>query len=399
MAYDVRNAVPEWGHRHTALSLCAGSYFTIRLAQLLISPVIPALRDAFAVSRGTVGLALTGMWAVYALAQLPSGVFGDRYGPRGVVVVALGCTTAGAAALAAAPSMVAFGAFALVLGAGAGLYYNAATALLTARFDDVGRAIGLHRVGSQVAGLAAPVLAAAVAARFGWRAALGSGAVVAVGVLGLVVSLVRPTAPTRPDASVSELIAPRTLARLLGRPRVAFTAALSMLGEFTVLATMAFLPTFFVEHHGLSLSRASLLFSIYFATVAGLQPVVGWLSDRFGRDAVVGCMFAAGVGGFATLAATTGFAVALPGVVLVGVAMSWVPPLQSRAVDALSAAERGTGFGLVRTVYLLGGALGTTVVGSVADVAGWTAGFGLLAALLGAGVVALAGVHAAGLEW
>jgi MFS family permease len=399
VAHDVRDRVPGWGHRHTALSLCVGSYFTIRLAQLLVSPVVPALRDAFAVSRGSVGLALTGMWLVYALVQLPSGAFGDRYGPRRVVVLALGCTTVGAVALASAPSMVAFGVAVLILGVGAGLYYNAATALLSARFEDVGRAIGVHRVGSQAAGLVAPGVAAVVTARFGWRAALGSGAVVTVVVLALVGLLVRPTRPARPDATLSELFAPRTLARLLGRPRVAFTTVLSMLGEFTVLATMAFLPTFFVEHHGFSLARASLLFSLYFAVVGGMQPVVGWLSDRFGRDAVVGAMFVAGVAGYAALAATTALAVAVPAVVLVGVAMSWAPPLQSRAVDALSAGERGTGFGLVRTGYLLGGALGTAVVGAVADVAGWSASFGLLAALLGAAALALGGVHVGGLEW
>lgn len=396
---DARSAIPEWRHRHTALSLCLGSYFAIRLAQLLISPVVPAVRDAFAVSRGAVGVVLTGMWVAYALAQLPSGVFGDRDGPRRVVVAALASTVVGGAALAAAPSAVAFGGAALVLGVGAGLYYNAATALLTTRFDDVGRAIGAHRVGSQVAGIVAPILAAGVVARVGWRGVLMSGAVVAAAVLVLVTLRMRGTPPARPDASLAELVAPRTLLRLLARPEVSFATLLSTVGEFVILATMAFLPTFFVEHHGFSLARASLLFSIYFAVVGGLQPVVGWLSDRIGHDAVVGGTSVAGVAGYGTLATTTSFRVALPAVVLVGVAMSWGPPLQSRAVGALPTAERGTGFGLVRTVYLLGGALGTTVVGGVADTGGWETSFGLLAALLGGIVLTLAAVHGTGLEW
>jgi len=39
----------------------------------------------------------------------------------------------------------------------------------------VGRVIGVHRVGSQAAGLVAPALATLLGARFGWRVAVGSG--------------------------------------------------------------------------------------------------------------------------------------------------------------------------------------------------------------------------------
>jgi MFS family permease len=398
VSYGIRS-VRSWDHRHTVLSLCVGSYFAIRFAQLLVSPVVPAILDAYAVTRGTVGVALTGMWVAYALSQLPSGVFSDRFGGRPIVLGALSLSAVGATGLAAAPTYLLFATSAVVLGVGAGLYYNAATALLTARYDDIGRAIGVHRIGGQAAGLAAPVVAAALSARFGWRAAILAGTATAAVLGALVLLRVRPTPPERPDASLESLFAPATLLSLLSRPTVAYTTALAMLLEFAILSTMSFLPTFFVQHHGYSLARAGLLFSAYFAVVGGLQPVVGWLSDRLGRDAVLGVMLVAGVVGYAVLAATTGFPVAVGGVVLVGVAMSWGPPIQSRAVDALSADEQGTGFGLVRTGYILFGALGTTVVGTVADAAGWSWGFGLLAALLGVGGVSMAVTKAVGGEW
>jgi YNFM family putative membrane transporter len=391
-------SVPRWDERYAALSVCVGSYFAVRLAQLLVSPVVPSLRGAFGVSRGAVGTILTGMWLVYACSQAPSGAAGDRYGPRRVVLAALGCTAVAALALAAAPSLLTFGAFALLLGMGAGLYYTPATALLAARFEDVGRVIGVHRVGSQVAGLVAPALAALLGARFGWRVALGSGAVVAAVVLGavLVGGRSRPRPPTRTDGGAP--VRPRTLVGVLSRPAVAFSATLAAVGEFAALTTVSFLPIFLVEHHGLPLPTAGALFGAYFVVVASLQPVSGWFSDRFGRDAVTAALFAAGAVGYAALALGSGLAAAVPAVALVGVAMAWGPPVQSRAVDALADAERGVGFGAVRTGYILVGALGPVVVGTLADGAGWGVGFGLLAGVLTLAVVALVGAALVGRE-
>jgi len=393
------SGLPRWDERHAALSMCVGAYFAVRLAQLLVSPLVPSLRGTFGVSRGTIGLILTGMWLVYACSQVPSGAAADRYGPRRVVVAALGCTTVAALALAAAPSTLTFGAFTLVLGVGAGLYYTPATALLADRFDDVGRVIGVHRVGSQVAGLVAPALAALLGARFGWRVAVGSGALVAATCL-CVVGL-RGSAAPRPAATATDggtAVRPRALLAVLARPPVAFSAALAAMGEFAALATLSFLPAFLVEHHGLSLSAAGALFGAYFVVVAALQPVSGWLSDRFGRDAVTGTLFATGAVGYVALAVGEGLAVAVPAVALVGVAMAWGPPVQSRAVDALADAERGVGFGAVRTSYILVGALGPAAVGTLADAAGWTASVGLLAGVLGFAAAVLAGVHLVGRE-
>jgi MFS family permease len=153
-------------------------------------------------------------------------------------------------------------------------------------------------------------------------------------------------------------VRPRQVAAVLSRPPVAAAAALATVGEFAALATLSFLPTVLVEAHGLPLSTAGALFGAYFVVVTALQPVSGWLSDRLGRDAVTGALFAVGAVGYAALALGTTRAAALPAVALVGVAMAWGPPVQSRAVDALADAECGVGFGAVRTAYVLVAALG-----------------------------------------
>ncbi|MEF8856768.1 MAG: MFS transporter, partial [Haloplanus sp.] len=51
-------------------------------------------------------------------------------------------------------------------------------------------------------------------------------------------------------------------------------------------------------------------------------------------------------------------------------------------MDYLGADERGTGFGLVRTIVLLVSSLGSGVTGTLAGRVGWVAAYGLVAALL-----------------
>jgi hypothetical protein len=58
-------------------------------------------------------------------------------------------------------------------------------------------------------------------------------------------------------------------------------------------------------------------------------------------------------------------------------------PVQSQFIDQLDDTERGIGFGLVRTVYLLIGAVGSSVIGIVVTQTSWAVGFNLLASLLG----------------
>jgi len=60
-------------------------------------------------------------------------------------------------------------------------------------------------------------------------------------------------------------------------------------------------------------------------------------------------------------------------------------------MDRLEGVERGYGFGLIRTLYILLSSLGSVVVGTLAEILGWIGGFGLLAGLLGLCLLLLVG--------
>lgn len=378
-----------WTYRDTVLSLCTLAFFATMVARLVISPVVPDLVAAFDVTNTAVGLALTGMWLTYALAQFPSGVIGDRVGERTVIMAAVGLTAVASTLLALSPSFPFFILFTISLGAGAGLHFSVATTLLTKLFDGTGTAIGLHNSGAPLAGLLAPVAAAIVGTRLGWRVAIALGAVVAVPVFVAFAWRVRPVDPERPEQPVAERFRLGPVLELLGRPSIRFTVAMSVLCAFVWQATASFLPTFLVEYHNFSQTFAGAVFSAYFVVHGLTQPILGRLSDRYGRDGVIAFCLTVGIAGYLLFVVAAGRVAIAVSVLLVGTAMSWSAAMLPRFMDNLSTAERGAGFGLVRTTYMVLGSLGSVTTGAVADLFGWAPAFGLLAILLAVVLVGL----------
>jgi len=378
-----------WSRNGAILGACTLAFFATMAARLAISPVVPAVSDAFAVSNGTIGLALSGMWLAYALSQFPSGLLADRYGERTIILVAVGGTAAASVVLAAAPSYPVFLAGAVVLGGVAGLHFSVATSLLTRRLPNTGSAIGIHTAGAPVAGLTIPLAAGAVAGLLGWRAAVALGAVVAVPSALLFGTVVRPARPARPAESVWERLRLRPLVALLSRPPVARTVVLSATGAFVWQATASFLPAFLIEYHGYTAAGAGVLFSLYFAVQGLAQPGLGALSDRVDRYPAAALAVGIGTVSYGTLVVASTLWVVGAAVVGTGLAMSWGAALLPKFMDHLGDRERSAGFGLIRTLYMVIGAAGSVGTGLAADLLGWGWAFAGLAALLGGMLVLL----------
>ncbi|GAB6860602.1 MFS transporter [Haloplanus litoreus] len=380
------------------LGVTTAAFFVTMVARLAPSPLVPDIIDAFGVTTGTVGVALSGMWAAYALFQFPGGIVADRIGERRVILLAMGGIAATSLGLASAPTFLVFAVAAVTLGASAGLYFTAGTSFLTTQFDDTGRALGIHEIGASAAGLLAPVASAAAATRFDWRAGVLVPAAVAPVVLLLFAWRVPETPPSQRGASATG-VNPRRLIALLTRPSIGFTTVLAMVAFFTWQSFASFFPTFLVAHVGLTTERASLVFGAVFALTIVTAPGLGWLSDSTGRDSALVVSFLAGVVGYALfLFGDGGLVAVVPGAGLVGLGLSWPGVVNSRFMDHLAADERGTGFGLVRTVVLLVSSLGSGVTGTVAEAVGWFAAYGVVAALLAALVALVVGNRVLGID-
>ena len=371
-----------WSYNGVVLAACTLAFFATMAARLAISPVVPAMSAEFGVSNGAIGAALTGMWLAYACSQFPSGLLGDRLGERAVVLTAVVGTAIASVLLATAGGYAFFFFATVALGSVAGLHYSAATSLLTRTFRQTGTAIGIHSAGGPLAGILTPVAAGALGAMFGWRYAVAFGAMVAIPTALLFVNTVRDTPPSRPHTAVWTRVRVGPIAELLARPPILWTGLLSFVGAFVWQATASFLPTFLMAHHGYTEAGAGVFFSAYFIVQGLGQPLVGRLSDRIGRYLAATIATVVGVAGYTLFVVGTGTGAVVVATACAGIAMSWGAALLPKFMDHLSAEERGAGFGLIRTSYMVLGATGSVVTGVAADIWGWGVAFAGLSALL-----------------
>jgi len=371
----------NWQYRHTVLVLCLLAFFVTYFARLAISPVVPFITDDFEISNTLIGIALTGMWLAYGVAQFPSGLLADRYGEKLVILIAIGGTTVMSALVALSPIFAIFVLALVVLGGVAGLHYAVATTLLSRTFDDLGTAVGLHSVGGPLAGLLAPVISAWVGVRYGWRPAIAVTALVGVPIFVLFFWRVKPTEPRQPAVPIRSRLELSRLVGLISRPSLAFPLVIATAGTYVAQGLLSFLPAFLIAFHEFTPTAAGVAFSGFFVIRIGGQVGLGRLSDAYGRDAAIaGAMGVGGIGIGLTVIGNTITVIAL-GVLLAGIGSSFFSAIDPRFMEALGTKERGAGFGLVRTVYTVLGAAGSVGVGLTADLFGWHVAFGTLAGL------------------
>ncbi|MEZ3143084.1 MFS transporter [Halobaculum sp. MBLA0143] len=377
--------------RRTVLAVVSGGNFTQLGARFLLSPVVPFVIADLDASESTVGLALTLMWATYALFQFPSGVLADRFGERRLLFVGLGGAALGTTLVALAPSLPVYALFTVVLGAGAGLFFSPASSLLSRLFDDAGGALGALTAGGALAGVVYPAVGGFLGETFGWRVAVAAGTLVTLPVLAASVALLPRVPPANPDRSLRAAVDLEQLRTLVTRPSVAYTTVVAIAVSFTFQAFSSLFPTFLVQHRtGIDPTAAGLVFGGVFGLSSLAQPVAGRLSDRISRDFAIAASVTLTAAGLSVLLLAPGRPALFVGAGVLGVGISWPGPVQARFMDQLSAEERGYGFGLVRTVYMFAAAPGSVVVGTLAERAGWVVAFGSVVVVLLACLVVLA---------
>lgn len=371
----------KWQYRDTVLGLTTGAFFVTYFARVAISPVVPFITDDFAISNTEIGIALSGMWIAYGLTQYPSGILADRFGEKRIILLSVGGTASLSFLASIAPTFVVFFLGVVGIGALAGLHYTVASTLLSRLYDDIGTAVGVHSLGGPTAGLIAPVISAWIGVRYGWRPAVALVCLVALPIFATFLWRVEPTAPRRPTTAADERLNVAIFLSFLERPDIAYSAIIAITAMFAINGLISFLPTFLVEFHEYTPTLAGLVFSTYFGVRIGTQFGVGAVSDRWGRDSVVAGCLLLGTLGLVVLTADPELSTVVTGVVLFSTGTSFFAALEPKVLERLSDSERNAGFGVFRTVYVVGGSTGSIGVGAAADLVGWQFTFALLTVL------------------
>jgi len=389
----LRGRLRELG-TYDALGLTAGLWFLAKFFRYAFPPLFPTFQADFGVSNTLLGTAFSGMMLVYAGMQFPSGALADRFGSVRVIAAGAAVTVATGFLLAIETPLWVVLAAMLLVGLGTGAHKTVAIRLLSRTYPArTGRALGVFDTFGSFGGVAAPAVVVLLTDLAGWQTlfllgALG-GTVLVAGFRRRVPRRLRATG--RPDADPKPRVEPG-LARyrsLFENRRFRAFIAVNALFGFAFNGAVAFLPLYLVDGIGLSEAVANLLFSALFA-VSLVQVVTGDLSDRLGRRRVMGATLTIATVGLAGLLVVRGTLLAGLVVLAVGIGCHGFRPVRGAyLVDLVPDSVAGGSMGIVRTVLMGSGAISPAVVGIVSDSAGYVPAFAMLAASMGAAVVAV----------
>jgi FSR family fosmidomycin resistance protein-like MFS transporter len=357
------------------LGTITASHFSHHVANSLLNPLLPLIRDAFTLSYAESGFAVSAFSIASGLANAPWGVLADRVGSRLVIVAGLFLMGAASVALATAGSYAQLLALLILLGIVSGSYHGPAAALIARTFSPRvrGTVMGIHITGGHLSFFAAPAVAGLLATATGtWRTPYVWFAIAPIA-FGALLWFVAPRVHERAAPNGDRFAAFREIGRVFRD--VGPLVSLSIVFQFGIAALLAFLALYLVDERGLSPALAAVFFGVpQLVGVVG-APLGGWLSDRLGRRRVM-------IGGLALMGPAV-FALTvvpnealLPALVVFGLLWSMRSTVtETLVMDSAAAGRRATVLG---GYYLLNahvGGIGAPLFGLLAEAAGLATAF------------------------
>jgi len=357
------------------------AHFSHHVTNSMLNPLLPLIRDTFALSYTESGFAVSAYSLSLGLANAPMGVLADRIGPRRVL--AGGLVLLGIASVALALAGAYWQLLLLLIGMGivSGTYHAPAASLLSRSFPERGRgaAMGFHITGGHFSFFAVPLIAGSLAAATGtWRTPYLWFAAAPI-LSGLVVWAAAPKAHTAPAArgrmdALRDLVA---VARKVGP-----VVGLSISFQVGFAAFLAFLSVYMVDARGVGIVLASALFSV--PNLGGLfgAPLGGWLSDRLGRRRVIALGLAI-LGPLVWVFTVTPTELVILPLIVIGLVSSLRQTVTEVLVaESASVERRATTLGAYYLLSAEVGGLAAPILGALATAIGIAAAFSAIGVLL-----------------
>lgn len=362
------------------LILCSAGWFLAQSGRLILPALSLPIQDSIAIGNAQFGFAITVMWAVYALLQFPGGIAGDDLGYKTVTVLSTALAGVGFFVLAFTVTYYQFLVATSLVGVGVGLFYiTSRTFPSTLYAEKKGQALGITNASGDAGGVVAPLIATAiiglaVAWQVGFFAFTAAFVLLAIWFHFTIREPYQLGVPGIQAASSAAL-------KELRKPGIPLTIAAYSVFAMTWQGSVAFIPLYIFQTKGFSYGFGGLMLSLFFLMGVIVKPIAGWASDAIGRHVLaVGSLFSAGcfLGTLALFVSHGWLVIVL--IVLFGATLMAFPPVtQAYLIDVFSEDTVGSAFGLTRTVYVLIGSLGPTIVGLSSELLSFDAAFAFLA--------------------
>jgi len=323
----------------------------------------PAIGLAWDLSPAEIGFLITAHNLGAGLGYLPSGILGDRFSRRGLMLtITVWWVVIGYFAASLAPG---YWTLALLLGvaaSGDAAWHPMATGSMVQRMPNRrALALGVHLTGGIMAEVVGPLAVGFLLGYLDWRVVARIAVIPAV-LMGVgLLYFHRYIAPPRESAMTSA-----DLRAVLGVWRS--WSGFSMFGlgvsySMAFVGLMAMTALFFQDYHGYSSAWAGAAFAAMLLGGAGAAPLVGRLSDTWGRKRVVVSSAFVGAFGILLTAASSHPALLVLGVVIAGTALTGMRPVYLAAAVEMVGRRETTSLGLIYAVMDGIGALGGLLAG------------------------------------
>lgn len=388
-------STPTAASAATVVSATLAGQALASMAILILPAIAPTYAQALAVDPSLIGYQVSLMYAAAMASVAFGGSFVKIWGAGRTTQISMALTAAGASlAMVANLSFLVLGS--LLMGLGYGLTNPAASHLLV-RFTPEARRnliFSIKQTGVPLGGIAAALIAPALAVSVGWPWAL---ALVAAACLGFMAVLQRPRArwdnDRDPSASIRQM--PLGGVPMIWRHRPLRLLALTALAFAGVqLCVMAFTVTLLVKEAGYGLVQAGLLLSL--TQLAGFigRPAWGWLADRSGSVRVLIILGVIMLGACLAVTRISGqwpaLAIQLVFLALGATAIGWNGVFLAEVARLAPPGQAGLATGGALFFTFAGVLLGPPLFSALYRVVGsYTLTFALAAAIAAAGLVSL----------
>ncbi len=271
------------------LAVLTAGHFVIHWFQQFFPVLLPSIKSGLALNNVEVGALTSAQQVVVGLGQLPSGMIADSMVRHRAKIFALALVSMGGAYfLLAAPlffwALLGSG----MIGLGTALWHPTAAASLSNRFPERrATALSIHGTGATLSDTITPLCVGVLLANFSWQTAaqmqLLPGLLFALLLWRALATVFKGAdpGPQRVSARFQDVIS------MIKNPVFLGLSVSTGLLSMARLVILTFLPIYLQENLGYSSVGLGIYIALLHVLGTVSQPILGLLSDRFGRKAVL----------------------------------------------------------------------------------------------------------------
>lgn len=344
---------------------------------MILAPLFPWLKEAFALSYAELGLLMSVFFIVSGIGQALAGFVVDKLGARAVLFFGIGCLALSALVLSGAQNYSMLLAGSMIAGLGNSVFHPSDFTILNKRVSTarLGYAFSVHGISGNLGWAAAPVFLVSLAGLFDWRTALFAAAFLPLSVLALLLvyrNVLQPQAEQEPHALTPAHAAQSSGSTLdfMRLPAVWMCFAFFFMIAMALGGIQSFSSAGLRDLYGMSLAWATSAYTAYMLASAAGMLWGGYIASRTSQhDRTITVAFS--VAGVFSLLLATGWVSAFFAVILMG-AVGFGSGVAGPSRDLLiraAAPKNATGrvYGVVYSGLDIGLACSPLLFGAVMD--------------------------------